>query len=92
MLPRGELEWICEFNGVAPVYLLPTPPFLRALATRVRACGARTVLEIAAGDGDLARSLARVAPDLSVRETDSGAWERPREKLHTRTTLYTAAA
>src|SRR5204863_604860 len=57
-LPPGELEWICEFNALGPIYLLPTRPFLRALARRIRGSGARKILEVAAGDGHLSAALA----------------------------------
>ena len=81
-LPHGELERLCEFNPWGPVYLIPTRPFLRALARAIRDAGARRVLEVAAGDGHLARSLAAAAPDLDVTATDSGAWERPQARMN----------
>ena len=80
-LPRGALWQACELNPHAPIYLIPTLPLLRALARRIRSCGARTVLEVAAGDGHLARSLQRVAPDLRITAADSGAWERPAARM-----------
>ena len=80
-LRRGELARICEFNPFGPIYLIPTRPFLRALARRIRETGARTVLEVAAGDGHLSRALARVAPDLRITATDSGSWERPQARM-----------
>jgi hypothetical protein len=81
-LPRGALEKICEFNMFGPIYLLPTRPFLRALAQRIRAAGARNVLEVAAGDGHLARELSRTAPDLRITATDSGKWELPQARMN----------
>ena len=81
---RGQLERVCEFNPDGPVYFFPSRPFLRALARRIRACGARRVVEVAAGDGHLARSLAREAPDLHVIATDSGAWEKPEARMNAR--------
>src|SRR5512140_1305310 len=83
-LPPGMLFRICELNPHGPIYLIPTPPFLRALARRIRACGARTVLEVAAGDGHLARCLREFSPDLRVLATDSGAWTRPRARMSPR--------
>jgi hypothetical protein len=80
-LPRGELERLCELNPLSPIYLVPTAAFLRALARRIRACGARDVLEIAAGDGHLSRALQRAAPDLRLVATDSGAWEKPSRRM-----------
>ena len=80
-LRRGELERICEFNPFGPIYLIPTRPFLRALARRIRETGARFVLEVAAGDGHLSRALARAAPDLGITATDSGKWERAQARM-----------
>ena len=80
-LRRGELERICEFGPFGPIYLVPTPPFLRALARRIRETGARTVVEVAAGDGHLSRTLLRAAPDLRIAATDSGQWERPQARM-----------
>jgi hypothetical protein len=83
-LPRGELERMCEFNPFGPVYFIPTPPFLRALARRIRSRGARKVLEVAAGDGHLTRALSAVAPDLRVFASDPGKWERPEARMSPR--------
>ena len=80
-LPRGELSWMTELTPLGPIYLIPTRPFLRALAARIRACGAKRVLEVAAGDGHLGRALARMAPDLHVALSDSGSWERPAARM-----------
>ena len=84
LLRPGMLFRICELGPHPPIYLIPTLPFLRALARRIRACRARTVLEVAAGDGHLARSLQRIAPDLRILATDSGAWTRPRARMSPR--------
>ena len=81
-LRRGALERICEFNPCGPIYLIPTRPFLRALARRIRATGARRILEVAAGDGHLSAALARLAPDLRITATDSGQWERPEARMN----------
>jgi len=80
-LPRGELWWMTELTPLGPIYLIPTRPFLRALAARIRACGATRVLEVAAGDGHLGRALARLAPDLRIAMRDSGGWERPTARM-----------
>ena len=80
-LPRGDLFWLCELTPRGPLYLFPTRPFLRALARTIRARGARRVLEVAAGDGHLGRSLALVAPDLQISMTDRGSWERPSARM-----------
>jgi hypothetical protein len=79
--PRGFLAWMCEMTALGPLYLLPTRPWLRALARTMRAHGARRVHEVAAGDGHLARALAEMAPDLIVTASDSGAWERPAARM-----------
>jgi hypothetical protein len=83
-LRRGELEQICEFNPFGPIYFIPTRPFLRALARRIRSRGARRVLEVAAGDGHLTRALAATAPDLRVISSDSGKWEHPQARMSAR--------
>ncbi len=80
-LPPGELAWLCELSALGPLYLFPTAPFLRALAARIRGCGAKRVVEVAAGDGFLSSSLARAAPDLQIIATDSGAWEQPAARM-----------
>lgn len=81
-LRPGDLEAICEENPLAPIYLVPTRRWLRVLAEAIRATGARRVVEVAAGDGFLARSLGAIAPDLEITATDSGAWERPRARMN----------
>ena len=80
-LRPGDLEWISEFNPIAPIYLFPTRWFLRALAQRIRSCGARRVLEVAAGDGHLSLALAREAPRLEIIATDSGAWKQSTARM-----------
>lgn len=80
-LPPGVLWRTCELNRHGPVYLIPTLPFLRGVARLIRSFGARRVVEVAAGDGHFARSLKKVAPDLRITATDSGAWERPQARM-----------
>lgn len=80
-LRPGELDWICELSPLGPLYLLPTRRWLQALAAQLRALGARRILEVAAGDGFLSRSLREVAPELDVFATDSAAWERPEARM-----------
>lgn len=80
-LRRGELEKLCELHASGPIYFIPTQPFLRALARLLRKLGVRRVLEVAAGDGHLSRSLAKADPGLRIVATDSGAWERPRARM-----------
>jgi len=83
-LARGDLERICEFNPFGPVYFIPTAPFLRALARRIRSRGARQVLEVAAGDGHLTRALSAHALDLRIVASDCGKWERPHARMSPR--------
>jgi len=83
-LPRSELEWIFEFNPLAPLYLLPTSEWVRALAKSIERLGARRVLEVAAGDGFLSSALRRAAPGLRVWATDSGTWEKPSARMNRR--------
>jgi len=83
-LRRGELFDLCELDPRGPVYLLPTRELVRGLAARIRELGARRVLEVAAGDGFLSRELRRVAPELEVVASDSGAWIDPRARMNQR--------
>jgi len=76
-LRRGELERICELNRYGPIYFIPTRPFLRALARKI---GKRKVLEVAAGDGHLARELARHG--VRIVATDSGKWDKPQARMN----------
>ena len=80
-LRRGELDWICEFSPLGPLYLLPTSRWIRVLATSIRELGAKRVLEVAAGDGFLSRALREVAPDLHIIASDSGRWENPTARM-----------
>jgi hypothetical protein len=83
-LRRGELFRLCEFDPRGPLYLLPTREFVRALAARIRATGARRVLEVAAGDGFLSRRLREAVPEIQVIASDSGAWVDPRARMNAR--------
>jgi hypothetical protein len=83
-LRRGELLRLCEFDPRGPLYLLPTREFVRALAARIRATGARRVLEVAAGDGFLSRRLRKAVPATEVIASDSGVWTDPRARMNAR--------
>jgi len=83
-LRRGELADLAELDARGPLYLLPTRELVRALAARIRALGARRIVEVAAGDGFLSEALRRAAPDLRVTATDSGAWVDPRARMNAR--------
>jgi hypothetical protein len=80
----ADLAWIVEFSPLAPLYFLPTRRFVVALAKAIDGLGARRVLEVAAGDGLLARALATAAPHLDVIASDSGAWEQPAARMSER--------
>jgi hypothetical protein len=83
-LRKGELFRICEFDPRGPLYLLPTRELVRALAARIRATGARRVLEVAAGDGFLSDALRRAGPGMQIVATDSGMWTEPRARMNAR--------
>jgi hypothetical protein len=80
-LRKGELFRICELDPRGPLYLLPTRELIRALAARIRACGARRVLEVAAGDGFLSAALRRALPEVQLVASDSGVWIDPRARM-----------
>jgi uncharacterized UPF0146 family protein len=76
---KGALEKLCEFNPWSPIYLIPTRPFLRALAKLLRG---QRVVEVAAGDGFLSRELRKLGVDIVA--TDSGKWSRPEARMNAR--------
>ncbi|MET0286787.1 MAG: hypothetical protein ABW352_20060 [Polyangiales bacterium] len=76
-----DLDWLCELSPLAPLYLLPTRRFVNALARQLRALQVTRVLEVAAGDGLLSRSLQRAAPELEVHASDSGAWTDAKARM-----------
>lgn len=76
-----DVWWVCEASSAGPVYLLPTREWVRALARFVDRCGARTVLEVGAGDGFLSRCLADARPALTVVATDDHSWRRPEARM-----------
>jgi hypothetical protein len=81
---RGDVWWVCEMNPTAPIYLLPTREWIRALAKYIEGLGVRSVLEVAAGDGFLSRCLAAQAPKLKVIATDDGSWEKAKARMSAR--------
>jgi hypothetical protein len=83
-LAKGELFRICEFDPRGPLYLLPTREMVRALAARIRACGVRRVLEVAAGDGFLSAALRPALPGMRIVASDSGVWADPRARMTAR--------
>jgi hypothetical protein len=76
-----DVWWVCESSSAGPVYLLPTRRWVRELARWLDSVNARTVLEVAAGDGFLSRCLATVAPHLEITATDDGAWIKPGARM-----------
>src|SRR5205085_5487344 len=83
-LRKGELFRICELDPRGPLYLLPTRELIRALAARIRALGAKRVLEVAAGDGFLSAALRQADPGLQIVASDSGAWTDARARMTAR--------
>jgi hypothetical protein len=79
-LPRGALWRFCETAPKGPLYFLPTREWIAALARRCRQLG-RNVLEVAAGDGLVARALRAKDPRIRVHATDSGRWERASARM-----------
>jgi hypothetical protein len=82
-LSEETLFWYCETRPRGPLYVLPTRELVAGLARAILGlAGPRaTVLEVAAGDGFLTRSLRRAAPNLGWTATDSGAWEDAQARL-----------
>ncbi len=80
-LGSADLEWICEFSPLGPLWFLPTREWIAVLARTLEGLGVQRVVEVAAGDGFLSRELARAAPDLEVLATDSGSWERSTARM-----------
>jgi hypothetical protein len=73
--PR-DVWWTCEASSAGPVYLLPTREWIAALAQVVDALKAKSVLEIAAGDGFLSACLRRARPKRRVVATDDHSWTK----------------
>lgn len=85
-LPREELDFLCELAPLGPLYFLPTRRFVNALARTIAELGSRRVVEVAAGDGFLSRSLAPAleARGVEITATDSGAWQRATARMNAR--------
>jgi hypothetical protein len=80
-LSPEDVWWVAEASSAGPVYLMPTKEWLRALLRFIEAMGAKSVLEIAAGDGFLSACVAKARPSLKVRATDNHAWARLAARL-----------
>lgn len=80
----SEIDRLLEFGPRGPLYLLPTKEWIRALAKELERLGVKRVLEIGAGDGFLSACLAKAAPRLDVRCTDSHAWTRATARMSAR--------
>lgn len=81
-LTPDDFAFLCELGPLGPLYFLPTRSFITALARQIRALGVVRVLEVGAGEGLLARSLQKAAPELQVFASDSGAWVRPEGRMN----------
>ena len=79
---RRDIWWVCEANSKAPLYLLPTKEWVRALCRFLDDTGAQTVLDAAAGDGFLAKCITEARPTLKVHAVDSGAWAKPQARMN----------
>jgi hypothetical protein len=73
--PR-DVWWTCEASRHGPVYLLPTVEWIELLAVQLEQWQARSILEVAAGDGFLSASLRAARPTWKVVATDNHAWTR----------------
>lgn len=71
-----DVWWVCETSCAGPVYLLPTREWIEILGRTIEGWGAKSVLEVAAGDGFLASCLAQARPRLTIRATDDHSWNR----------------
>jgi hypothetical protein len=78
--PR-DVWWVCESSSAGPVYFLPTREWLRAFSKLIDELGAKTIVEVAAGDGFLSAAAARARPDVRFIATDSGAWRNPARRM-----------
>lgn len=74
--------WVCESSSPGPIYLLITREWLRAFARFVQSVNAKTVLEVAAGDGFLSHCLSRALPSVTVIATDDFSWKRPAARMN----------
>lgn len=72
-----DVWWVCEASNAGPVYLLPTREWVNALARWLDWVKARSVVEVAAGDGFLSSCLRKARPALRVVATDTHAWHKP---------------
>lgn len=73
----SDVWWVCEASSAGPVYLLPTREWVNALARWLDGVKARSVVEVAAGDGFLSSCLRKARPALRVVATDTHAWHKP---------------
>lgn len=90
-LSASDLAWLCELSPLGPLYLLPTRRFVHQLGKTIAELGVTRVLEVAAGDGFLARSLRAShastsgrARTLEITASDSGAWSDPGARMSER--------
>lgn len=72
-----DVWWVCEASSAGPVYLLPTREWVNATARWLDGVKARSVVEVAAGDGFLSSCLRTARPALRIVATDTHAWHKP---------------
>lgn len=77
-----DLWWVCEANSRGPLYLLPTREWITALVAFVDEVKAKSVLEVAAGDGFVSACLQRRRPALRVIASDDFSWTKPDRRMN----------
>jgi hypothetical protein len=79
-----DVWWVCEASSAGPVYLLPTREWIDVLVAWLEQMKAKSVLEVAAGDGFLAECLSRARPRLRVVATDDNSWAKASDRSSVR--------
>jgi len=69
-LKPAELEWLCEFAPLGPLYFLPTTVWIDALARQLRALIGARVLEVGAGLGLITREITARGREVTALEPD----------------------
>jgi hypothetical protein len=73
---KGDVWWACEAGRHGPAYFLPTIEWVALFAAQLDAWGAKSVLEVGAGDGFLSACLRQARPKLKIIATDNHAWTK----------------
>ena len=79
-----DVWWVCEACRAGPVYLLPTREWIEHLARQLDTWKAKTVVEVAAGDGFLSACLRAARPRLRVHATDDFSWTQAKRRMTSR--------